>query len=145
MAMLAVAGCGTIDASNRPQPDAARPGPMTFRPIAPSTSQDTPFPAFVTAANTGDTAAVAALFVPDARFDSVGRIYQGRGQIMDRFLIPEVIELRGHYEVVRIRTIRPGRAVGEFQFATDGGGREHFTYDCHITNGRFTDCVGRYA
>ncbi|BDP43825.1 hypothetical protein DAETH_37940 (plasmid) [Deinococcus aetherius] len=57
---------------------------------------------FLQAANRGDARAVTALFAPNARFDSVGHIYANRDEIMNRFLIPEVLNLGGRYEVVRV-------------------------------------------
>ncbi|WP_329427622.1 nuclear transport factor 2 family protein [Streptosporangium sp. NBC_01495] len=100
---------------------------------------------FVDAINRGDADEVGATFAEGARFDSVGRIYAGRTEIMDRFLIPEVIEAGGRYTLLAVVPGGPGRVVAEYDFATGGGGREHFTYDCAVSENRFTDCVGRYV
>lgn len=100
---------------------------------------------FVAAVNRGDREAVGSLFAEDARFDSVGRIYRGRSEIMDRFLGPEVIEAGGRYRVLSVRAGARGRTVAEYDFTTGGGLREHFTYDCAEEGERFADCVGRYV
>ncbi|GIH95720.1 YybH family protein [Planobispora siamensis] len=100
---------------------------------------------FVEAINAGDAGRVAAVFAPEASFDSVGRIYEGREQIMDRFLVPEVIEARGRYTLLSVAPGAGGRVVAEYDFATGHGGREHFTYDCSVRERRFADCVGRYV
>ncbi|MEW9552814.1 nuclear transport factor 2 family protein [Nonomuraea sp. NPDC050783] len=100
---------------------------------------------FVAAINAGDKSATRDTFDPAARFDSVGRIYQGVEDIMSRFLVPEVIEAGGRYELLSL-TASPGeRVVAEYDFSTAGGGRERFTYDCAVRAGRFHDCVGRYV
>ncbi|MEV2270004.1 YybH family protein [Nonomuraea africana] len=100
---------------------------------------------FVAAINAGDAGRVAETFTRDARFDSVGRIYEGRTQIMDRFLGPEVIEAGGRYTLRGVRPGAAGRVVAEYDFATGHGGSEHFTYDCAVEDTRFADCVGRYV
>ncbi|MEV4165401.1 nuclear transport factor 2 family protein [Nonomuraea dietziae] len=100
---------------------------------------------FVTAINAGDAGQVAETFTQDARFDSVGRIYDGRAQIMDRFLIPEVIEAGGAYTLRGVSAGAGGRVIAEYDFATGHGGSEHFTYDCAVEGARFADCVGRYV
>ncbi|MEU4724872.1 nuclear transport factor 2 family protein [Nonomuraea dietziae] len=100
---------------------------------------------FVAAINTGDARQVAEIFTQDARFDSVGRIYDGRAQIMDRFLVPEVIEAGGTYTLRGVSAGASGRVIAEYDFATGHGGSEHFTYDCAVEGARFADCVGRYV
>ncbi|GAT69938.1 snoaL-like domain protein [Planomonospora sphaerica] len=100
---------------------------------------------FIETINAGDSGRVADTFASDARFDSVGRIYQGRDEIMDRFLIPEVIEAGGRYTLLGVTAGAGGRVIAEYDFATGHGGREHFAYDCSVENGRFADCVGRYV
>ena len=99
---------------------------------------------FVDATNAGDAEAVAATFAEDAVFDSVGRIYDGRDEIMDRFLAPEVIALGGQYEVLSVSEGEDGRVVVEFDF-TAGSLFEHFTYDFLIEDGLIQDVVGRYV
>ncbi|GLW08104.1 hypothetical protein Misp01_32340 [Microtetraspora sp. NBRC 13810] len=104
---------------------------------------------FVDAINRGAAAEVGATFAPDARFDSVGRIYDGREEIMDRFLVPEVIDAGGRYTLLTLTPGERGRVIAEYDFATGTGGREHFTYDCAVSasepTSAFTDCVGRYV
>ncbi|GAA2678565.1 nuclear transport factor 2 family protein [Nonomuraea recticatena] len=100
---------------------------------------------FVAAINAGDAGQVAETFTQDARFDSVGRIYDGRAQIMDRFLVPEVIEAGGAYTLRGVSAGAGGRVIAEYDFATGHGGSEHFTYDCAVEGARFADCVGRYV
>jgi ketosteroid isomerase-like protein len=98
---------------------------------------------FVEAANRGDAKAVANSFAPNARFDSIGRIYQGREQIMQRFLEPEVLALGGRYEIVGVSW--EGEAVTfEFNFRA-GSLYEHFTYRCLVRNGQLQEVVGRYV
>ncbi|GAB3220282.1 nuclear transport factor 2 family protein [Spirosoma arcticum] len=101
----------------------------------------------ITALHAGNATAAEQLFAEDARFDSVGRIYQGRRQIMDRFLIPEVIRLNGRYEAVSARPEagQPTVVVVEYNFTTGGGGRERFTYRYTIRNGLIQDVIGRYV
>ena len=99
---------------------------------------------FVTSINAGDAEAVAATFAEDAVFDSVGRIYDGCDDTMNRFLIPEVIELGGQYEVLDVTEGEGGRVVVEFNFQA-GSLREHFTYDFLIEDGLIRDVVGRYV
>ncbi|MFC6898788.1 acyltransferase family protein [Nonomuraea dietziae] len=100
---------------------------------------------FVAAINAGDAGQVAETFTQDARFDSVGRIYDGRTQIMERFLVPEVIEAGGAYTLRGVSAGAGGRVIAEYDFATGHGGSEHFTYDCAVEGARFADCVGRYV
>ncbi|WP_176993268.1 nuclear transport factor 2 family protein [Nonomuraea jiangxiensis] len=100
---------------------------------------------FVAAINAGDEAGVRDTFAPEARFDSVGRIYDGRDEIMDRFLVPEVIEAKGQYRLLSLTPGQGERVVAEYDFSTGGGSREHFTYDCSVRADRFADCVGRYV
>jgi hypothetical protein len=99
---------------------------------------------FAEAANSGDERAVAALFAPDARFDSVGRIYPSRADIMDRFLVPEVLDVRGRYQPGE-RRWDGDRLVVTYDFTTDSGGRERFTYAYLIHDGLIRDVVGRYV
>ncbi|MEU7864266.1 nuclear transport factor 2 family protein [Nonomuraea sp. NPDC049141] len=100
---------------------------------------------FVTAINSGDQAAVRDTFAEEARFDSVGRLYEGRDEIMDRFLVPEVIRAAGTYKLLSLTAGDGGRIVAEYDFTTGGGGREHFTYACTLREDRFADCLGRYV
>ncbi|MEV0719419.1 nuclear transport factor 2 family protein, partial [Asanoa sp. NPDC050611] len=98
---------------------------------------------FAEAANAGDRAAVAALFAPDARFDSVGRIYPDRAAIMDRFLGPEVLDAGGRYAPGEQRW-EGDRLVVAYEFTTRSGGRERFTYAYLVRDGVIRDVVGRY-
>jgi hypothetical protein len=133
---LGLTACG--GASDPAAPSAAPSG------AAPGGGRET-FEAFVAAVNSGDEAATRELFAPEARFDSVGRIYPDREAIFARFLGPEVIQAGSTYELLDVRAGADGRTVAEFDFTTGSGGQEHFTYDCAIADGRFTDCVGRYV
>jgi len=99
---------------------------------------------FAEAANSGDERAVAALFAPDARFDSVGRIYPSRADIMDRFLVPEVLDAGGRYQPGE-RRWDGDRLVVTYDFTTGSGGRERFTYAYLIHDGLIRDVVGRYV
>ena len=99
---------------------------------------------FTEAVNRGDVEAVAATFAPDARFDSVGRIYERRDEIMGRFLVPEVIEQDGRYKILDVRPGGENRAVFEYDFSV-GSLQEHFTYDCLVEGGDIQECVGRYV
>ncbi|WP_433269146.1 nuclear transport factor 2 family protein [Actinosynnema sp. CS-041913] len=99
---------------------------------------------FVDAANAGDSAAVAATFAENARFDSVGRIYPSRKDIMDRFLDPEVIEAGGKYEVTGTRW-NGDRYVVDYKFTTGGGGSEVFYYEFLVRDGLIQDVIGRYS
>ena len=98
---------------------------------------------FVTAANSGDADGVAQTFAPTARFDSVGRIYQGRDDIMDRFLKPEVLALGGQYTILGVTHVAESVTV-EFTFRA-GSSVEHFTYRCVVRDGLIHDVVGRYV
>jgi hypothetical protein len=99
---------------------------------------------FAEAANSGDERAVAALFAPDARFDSVGRIYPSRADIMDRFLVPEVLDAGGRYQAGE-RRWDGDRLVVTYDFTTGSGGRERFTYAYLIRDGLIRDVIGRYV
>ncbi|MFD0887973.1 hypothetical protein ACFQ08_25820, partial [Streptosporangium algeriense] len=98
---------------------------------------------FAERANAGDTAGVEATFAQDARFDSAGRIYGNRQEIMQRFLVPEVLEAGGKYHV-RDREWKDGRLVVHYRYETGSGGTETFTYAYLIENGLIKDVVGRY-
>ncbi len=98
---------------------------------------------FVDAANRGDVQGVANTFAPTAHFDSIGRIYDGRDQIMDRFLVPEVINLGGQYEIVNVQH-EPDAVTFEFNFQA-GSLREHFTYRAVVRDNQIQDVVGRYV
>ncbi|WP_061292847.1 nuclear transport factor 2 family protein [Herbidospora cretacea] len=101
---------------------------------------------FVKTINAGDAQGVGAMFAESARFDSVGRVYSGRAEIMDRFLVPEVIEAGGRYTLLDVTPGAGGdRVVARYDFTTGSGGEERFTYDCAVADGAFTDCVGRYV
>ncbi len=120
--------------------------PAESAPAAVATEQRALVDRFVKTINAGDARGVGAMFAESARFDSVGRIYSGRAEIMDRFLVPEVIEAGGTYTLL---DVTPGagadRVVARYDFTTGSGGGERFTYDCAVADGAFTDCVGRYV
>jgi hypothetical protein len=99
---------------------------------------------FRQAANSGDRAAVSAVFAENARFDSVGRIYPSRDDILTRFLIPEVLDAGGRYEVTTSRWDND-RYVVEYSFTTRSGARERFTYAYLIRDNLIHDVLGRYA
>lgn len=155
LCLTAILAAACSSATGPPQggavPDA--PAPAGAAQLTPSAPPGDTVPAdhralvehFVKSINMGDAEEVAGTFAPDARFDSVGRIYDGRTEIMDRFLVPEVIRVGGRYTLLRLTPGADGRVVAEYDFVTGGGGREHFTYDCSIREGRFADCVGRYV
>ncbi|MCE7007191.1 nuclear transport factor 2 family protein [Kibdelosporangium philippinense] len=98
---------------------------------------------FLDAANAGDSAGVAATFAENARFDSVGRIYPSRKDIMDRFLDPEVIRVGGKYEATGTRW-DGNRYVVDYKFTTRGGGGETFNYAYLVREGLIQDVIGRY-
>jgi hypothetical protein len=142
VAALLAAVLGACGSS--PEPPAS--GPSTPAASAPADAQGrASFEAFVAAVNAGDEPTTRDLFAPEARFDSVGRIYPDREAIFGRFLGPEVIRAGGQYALLDVRAGADGRTVAEFDFTTRSGAQEHFTYDCAIADGRFTDCVGRYV
>ncbi|MFB4284611.1 hypothetical protein ACBJ59_55730 [Nonomuraea sp. MTCD27] len=156
--VAATAGCSQGPGPGATPPGATPPGGTASRAGATSTSppgtpsggtvpegQRALVERFVGAVNAGDEAGVRDTFAPEARFDSVGRIYQGRAEIMDRFLAPEVIRAGGRYTLLALTPGREGRVVAECDYDTGGGGREHFTYDCEVRADRFADCVGRYV
>ncbi|MGP4104076.1 nuclear transport factor 2 family protein [Nonomuraea sp. KM90] len=156
VALAAVVVAATAGCSQGPGPGATPPGGTASRATStspPGTPSGGTVPEgqralverFVGAVNAGDEAGVRDTFAPEARFDSVGRIYQGRAEIMDRFLVPEVIRAGGRYTLLALTPGREGRVVAEYDYDTGGGGREHFTYDCEVRADRFADCVGRYV
>jgi hypothetical protein len=148
-ALIALAGCGTTTSA----------GPPTAGP-APQTTASSPAigaelgeahrgalaaaDRLTTALNGGDEAGVRAAFAPDARFDSVGRIYPDREAIMSRFLVPEVLRVGGTYRTVAVTPGNDDRVVVEYEFTTSSGGRERFTYDYLVVDGSIKDVVGRY-
>ncbi|MGM1065544.1 hypothetical protein [Saccharothrix sp. Mg75] len=98
---------------------------------------------FLEAANAGDSAGVAAVFAEDARFDSVGRIYPSRKDIMDRFLDPEVIEAGGRYAVTGT-SWNGDRYRVDYDYDTGHGGKEVFYYEYLVRDGLIQDVIGRY-
>ncbi|WP_158581405.1 nuclear transport factor 2 family protein [Actinomadura spongiicola] len=98
---------------------------------------------FLDAANAGDPKRVEATFAENARFDSVGRIYPSRADIMNRFLIPEVLDVGGRYKVTGSRW-DGDRYVVNYDFKTSGGAAESFSYAFLIQDGLIRDVVGRY-
>lgn len=153
-----LAACGTQNAPAEQPGDAAAPSrgvPATAADAAPGTSADTTESAadraaaerladrFAEAANAGDAGAVEATFARDARFDSAGRIYADRQEIMRRFLIPEVIDAGGKYHV-RGREWKDNRFVVHYRYDTGSGGVETFTYSYLVTDGLIRDVIGRY-
>ncbi|MEV4174770.1 nuclear transport factor 2 family protein [Nonomuraea sp. NPDC049709] len=153
--VAATAGCsqGTGPGPGPTPPGGTAPSAAATSASPPRTPTDGTVPEgqralvarFVGAVNAGDEAGVRDTFAPEARFDSVGRIYQGREEIMDRFLVPEVIRAGGRYTLLALTPGQDGRVVAEYDYDTGGGGREHFTYDCEVRADRFADCVGRYV
>ncbi|MFD1149584.1 hypothetical protein [Saccharothrix hoggarensis] len=99
---------------------------------------------FAEAANAGDAEAVAATFAEDARFDSAGRIYPSRADIMDRFLTPEVITPGGKYTVTGERW-NGSRYRVDYEYSTGRGGTEVFYYEFLVRDGLIQDVVGRYS
>jgi hypothetical protein len=132
------------DTAASPAPSASSPAATADGSAVPSEHREL-VDTFVSAINRGDETAVGETFAADAVFDSVGRIYEGRDEIMDRFLVPEVIRVGGQYTLLAVTAGEEGRVVAEYDFRTGGGGREHVTYDCAVNEGQFTNCVGRYV
>ncbi|TMQ90107.1 nuclear transport factor 2 family protein [Actinomadura soli] len=98
---------------------------------------------FLDAANAGDAKGVEAAFAENARFDSVGRVYPSRADIMNRFLIPEVLDVGGRYKAIGSRW-DGDRYVVRYDFKTSGGGGESFSYAFLIQDGLIRDVAGRY-
>ncbi|WP_147449396.1 hypothetical protein [Actinomadura pelletieri] len=98
---------------------------------------------FLDAANAGDAKRVGATFAVNARFDSVGRVYPSRADIMNRFLIPEVLDVGGRYKATASRW-DGDRYVVNYDFTTRGGAAESFSYAFLIQDGLIRDVVGRY-
>ncbi|GIG91136.1 nuclear transport factor 2 family protein [Plantactinospora endophytica] len=150
------AACGTAEPSRSVDPPRTFGSPSAISPTASAPVDVSPGVAdddraaieevaarFATAANAGDEEAVAALFAPDARFDSVGRIYPSRDDIMTRFLVPEVLRVGGRYEPGE-RRWDGTRLTVTYRFTTASGGREEFTYAYLVRDGLIRDVVGRY-
>jgi hypothetical protein len=144
---IAVAACGT-EAPQRPGPAPASsaettpsgtPSSGTDRAAAPDLAER-----FLLAANRGDSAVVAELFAEDARFDSVGRIYSSREEILDRFLDPEVIAAGGRYTATSA-SWHGDRYRVHYDYATGHGGQETFYYDYLVRDGQIQDVIGRYS
>ncbi|WP_033435611.1 nuclear transport factor 2 family protein [Saccharothrix syringae] len=143
LVLAAVAACG----AEPPQTGPETPTPSTEAvPVSDADRAAAPGLAerFLQAANAGDSAAVAALFAEDARFDSVGRIYPSRRDIMDRFLDPEVIEAGGRYTVTGSGWYGDRYRV-EYDYDTGHGGKEVFYYDYLVRDGLIQDVIGRYS
>jgi hypothetical protein len=148
-ALVALTGCGATSAG-QPVDSSTRIGRSA--PAAPGADLSADHRAalqvaerLTTALNDGDEAGVRESFAPDARFDSVGRIYPDRDAIMNRFLVPEVLRVGGTYRTIAVTPGSVGRVVVEYEFTTSGGARERFTYDYLVVDGRITDVVGRYV
>ncbi|WP_395108452.1 nuclear transport factor 2 family protein [Actinomadura sp. SCN-SB] len=132
ISLLAAACGGDGDATSTPTSPAAQPD------AAPVVDQ------FISAANGGDVDRLRALFAEDARFDRAGALFDGRDDIIDRFLEPDVIDPGGRYRETG-RRVQNGRLVVSFVFDTGSGGQERFTYAFLIRDGRIQEVVGRYA
>ena len=157
---LTVAGCGNPSSAGAPTPPpavTAAPAPAGTAPAPAGTAAAAASltaaqraslavaEGFTAAVNRGDEAAVRQAYAPDARFDSVGRVYPDREAIMSRFLVPEVLRPGGQYRTLSVRPGEGDRIVVEYDFATGYGGREHFTYDYRVVGGVIRDVVGRYV
>ncbi|MGK5554472.1 hypothetical protein ACSNOI_22940 [Actinomadura kijaniata] len=136
-ALTAVTGC-----SGAPEDRAPTAAPTAASPAGRAEAERVAR-RFTDAANAGDERAVAATFAADARFDSVGRIYPSRAEIMDRFLVPEVLRAGGRYEITGSRW-DGGRHVLDYRFTTRGGAAETFSYAFLVRDGLIRDVVGRY-
>ncbi|MEE6260810.1 nuclear transport factor 2 family protein [Plantactinospora sonchi] len=153
IAILAlVAACGSDDADppvGTPAAPTASAGPApvdstgTGQPADGRAATENVARRFADTANSGDEAGVAALFAPDARFDSVGRIYPSRDEIMSRFLVPEVLRVDGRYEPGEERWDGT-RLTVTYRFTTGSGGEERFTYAYLVRDGLIQDVIGRY-
>ncbi|GAA1852928.1 nuclear transport factor 2 family protein [Asanoa iriomotensis] len=139
LTLFLATGCDTGPA---PGPDEATQ-PAASQPVDQARAE-TVAQRFAEAANAGDRTAVTALFAPDARFDSVGRIYPDRTAIIDTFLGPEVLDAGGRYAPGEQRW-EGDRLVVSYTFTTRSGGQERFTYAYLIQDGLIRDVVGRYV
>ncbi|MBT2207781.1 nuclear transport factor 2 family protein [Actinomadura sp. NEAU-AAG7] len=137
--VLALAtGCSGTARPGRADPSGSPAAPPADRAAAERIAQR-----FVEAANAGDRKGVAAVFAENARFDSVGRIYRSREEIMTRFLIPEVLDAGGRYKVTRSRWDGERYRV-DYDFSTGSGGGESFSYAFLVRDGLIRDVLGRY-
>jgi hypothetical protein len=149
-ALIALAGCGATTSAEPPAAGSPQPT-VVSSPVAGAELSQAHRAALavadrLTAAlNDGDEVRVRAAFAPDARFDSVGRIYSDREAIMSRFLVPEVLRVGGTYRAVGVTPGNDDRVVVEYEFTTANGGRERFTYDYLVVAGTIKDVVGRYV
>lgn len=148
LALVAAAACGTGQpaADTGPAPAGSTSTSTASAPLSDADRAAAPdlVKRFAEAANAGDAEAVAATFAEDARFDSVGRIYPSREDIMDRFLIPEVLEPGGRYTVTGERW-NGDRYRVDYDYATGYGGTEVFYYEYLVRDGLIQDVVGRYS
>lgn len=147
----AIAACSAEDrgstAQTQSQGAISTTGPVTTRIDMSNTDKlqaEEVTQQFTEAANSGDASAVANTFAENARFDSVGRIYPSRDAIMNRFLIPEVINVGGRYEVTGTRW-NGDRYVVDYRFSTRGGGSEVFYYEFLVRDKLIQDVIGRYS
>ncbi|GAA3882180.1 hypothetical protein GCM10022243_53470 [Saccharothrix violaceirubra] len=145
-AVLSAAACGTSEPTAGSPAGGTTAASVDAEPLSDADREAAPAVAqrFADAANAGDSAGVAATFAEDARFDSVGRIYPSRADIMDRFLDPEVIRAGGRYEVTGTRW-NGSRYVVDYEFTTRGGGSETFYYEFLVRDGLIQDVIGRYS
>ena len=148
-ALIALAGCGTTTSAGPPtagpaQQTAASPPAIGAELGEAQRGTLAVADRLTTALNGGDEDGARAAFAPDARFDSVGRIYPDREAIMSRFLVPEVLRVGGTYRTVAVTPGNDDRVVVEYEFTTSSGGRERFTYDYLVVDGSIKDVVGRY-
>jgi hypothetical protein len=99
---------------------------------------------FTDAMNAGSADNTKNTLRDDAIFDSVGRIYNGANDIMNRFLVPEVINPGGQYEIVRASMNPETRNLRiEYNFRTRSYS-EKFYYEYTIREGRIAFVLGRY-
>jgi hypothetical protein len=149
-ALIVLAGCGVTTSAESPAAGSARQT-ASSSPVVDAELSEAHRAALgvaerlTTALNNGDEAGVRAAFAPDARFDSVGRIYPDREAIMSRFLVPEVLRVGGTYRALAVAPGEDDRVVVEYEFTTASGGRERFTYDYLVVAGTIKDVVGRYV
>ncbi len=146
LVLLAVTGCSgaAVEAASgngSGTPSAVASGPSTA--TADRAAAERIVDRFLQAANAGDRTAVAAVFAEEASFDSVGRIYPSRDDIMNRFLIPEVLEAGGKYKSTGSRW-EADRLVVDYTFTTRSGANERFSYSYLIRDDLIRDVIGRY-
>ncbi|GAA3436578.1 nuclear transport factor 2 family protein [Kutzneria kofuensis] len=95
---------------------------------------------FINRSNALDAAGIAALIAPDAKWDSVGNLFNGRDDIMNRLIIPAVIQTSARYTVIGSHW-DGFRLQMDYHFVSKTGDDVLLHYAYLVRNGQIADIV----